>query len=82
MSDQTQFAWLIEAPGPCYLSAHPMGNDYYFRWTDDATKALRFYNEVQADLVMMAIRSLKRDLFVSAYTREPRPVQHGFVESP
>jgi len=79
MSEKTEYGWLIEAPGTQYLEAHKMGNGYYFRWTRDHDKAIRFHSEEQADLTMMAIRTLAPKLFDFANTLGmSRPVEHGW----
>lgn len=77
MSD---FAWLIEAPGPMYLRVQELGHRYEFCWTDDPNAALRFFNREQAGLSMMAIREALPKLFAFAVNlRDPRPIQHGFL---
>ena len=74
----TNFAWLIEAPGPHYLSIR----DIEFVWTTTAMNAIRFFSEDQADSVMMALRNLHRDLFTFDTVLAPaRAVEHGFMEN-
>lgn len=75
----TNFAWLIEAPGPNYLGTRKLGK-YEFYWTRDHNKALRFYSKQQADDAMMAVRELDENLFGFAETLgEAKPVEHGWV---
>lgn len=77
----TDFAWLIEAPGTKYLATRRLGiNEFY--WTSDHNTALRFISEQQADGVMMAVRELVPPLFEFARTLgEARPVEHGWIGS-
>ena len=78
MSD---FAWLIEAPGPFYLEAKKLSR-YAFRWTVDPNRALRFFSKEQADMTMMAVCELNPDLFKFADNlRDARPVQHAWLEA-
>lgn len=76
----SEFSWLIEAPGPCYLAT---GGDrighMHFRWVDDACTAIRFATQEQAENVFLTLRDMKRELFTSPFTREPRAVEHGFI---
>lgn len=75
----TAFSWLIEAPGPHYLGTRKVGIDEFY-WTPDATSAVRFMSEAQADGVMMAVRTLNPLLFGFGRTRrDARAVEHGFV---
>lgn len=73
------FAWLIEVSGPHYLAVRQISNCHEFYWTRDHDLGIRFYSQVQADLMMMAIRVLKRDLFIFPTGEEPRPVEHGWL---
>jgi len=73
------FRWLIEAPGPRYLGVgHLTGADMYdFVWVADHNAALAFKTQGQADLTMMAVRQMNRELFAFAATLgEARPVEH------
>ncbi|MDE2096623.1 MAG: hypothetical protein KGL39_05195 [Patescibacteria group bacterium] len=80
MSD---FRWLIEAPGPNYLSAYNVAMSHEFYWTRDANKALAFRNKDQADAVMMAVRQLAPSLFTFALQLgDAKAVEHGFLENP
>ena len=77
----TQFAWLIEAPGRKYLTVRNKGR-FYFYWTDDPYRAIRFVDKYQCEFVASAIKELSPDLF----TFEPLPgvvrvVEHGFAEA-
>ncbi len=79
--EREQFAWLIEAPGPSYLAAHEgVGHVHEFRWTREATEALRFYSQKQADAAMMAVRQLDPRLWgFAAVLGEARPVEHAWI---
>jgi len=72
------FKWLIEAPGQQYLTACKIDSLYTFKWTKDHLRAIRFMNEEQADLVMMSVRGLNRELFGFALTiGDAKAVEHG-----
>lgn len=71
--------WAIEMQGPAYLTVRHAGG-YEFCWTEDIHKALRFENREQADLVMMAVRQLRGDLFPPCLTRIPCAVEHAWVQ--
>ena len=74
-----QFAWLIEAPGQMYLSVRKLAG-HEFHWTKDHDKAIRFFSQEQADLVMMAVREERPDLFAFAQLLgEARPIEHGWL---
>lgn len=76
------FRWLIEAPGQQYLTACKIGSSYTFKWTKDHLKALRFMNEEQADITMMAIRELDRELFGFAATLgDAKTVEHLWLHN-
>jgi hypothetical protein len=78
MSD---FAWLIEAPGPRYLAPRKITTSHDFTWHGDANFALRFHSEEQADLTMMAIRQIAPDLFGFERTLgNAKAVEHGWIE--
>jgi len=77
---QTDYFWLIEAPGQRYLSAVKIGNAYAFKWTEDYLRALRFCNSEQADLTMMALRQLDPELFGFAKTLgDAKPTEHKWL---
>jgi hypothetical protein len=79
---QDDFRWLIEAPGPRYLGVrHLTGvHTYDFVWVEDHNAALAFKTQEQADLTMMAVRQMNRDLFAFAATLgDARPVEHGWM---
>lgn len=79
MSD-TEFTWLVEAPGPHYLATRVVGRQSEFVWLTDANRALRFYTLEQADGVMCALKKLQPDLFAFASNlRDAKPTQHGFL---
>jgi len=61
MATETQFCWLIEAPGRRYLASRKLGHYYDFHWTESHDKALRFFSEEQADFTMMAVRQMDRE---------------------
>ena len=78
-SSATEYAWLIEAPGPHYLAAREMGG-WTFYWTKEHDKAIRFHSQQQADAVMMAVRALNAGLFEFARTlTDAKPVEHGWM---
>jgi hypothetical protein len=78
----SNFAWLIEAPGPRYLAPRKINNMYDFVWTQDHNLALQFKDEAQADLTMMAIRALAPALFGFEVTLgNARPAEHGWMEA-
>ena len=61
-SNEAFFCWLIEAPDQRYLATRKLGSLHEFVWSTDHNAALRFYTETQADMVMMAVRQLGRDV--------------------
>jgi hypothetical protein len=73
-----QYGWVIEMQGPAYLSAHHLGG-YEFYWTENHYDAIRFTTREQADLVMMAVRQLRGDLFPSCLPRVPCAVVHKWI---
>lgn len=75
---ETKFAWVIEAPGPSYLAVRELAGRHFY-WSADHSNALRFFNEKQADDVLMAVRELKPELFPDAYAHFPRVVEHGWM---
>jgi hypothetical protein len=79
----TDFAWLIEAPGPRYLAVRQISsNKPDFFWATEASKALRFWSNEQADLAAAGIRALNPDLWGFAQTLgEAWPREHGFLSS-
>lgn len=85
-----EFAWLIEAAGPCYLAARGTAGTgkerdsvaQFFQWTDDVDKALRFARQEDAERAMFAIRGLKSDLFPTCFPTFPKPVEHGWHTLP
>lgn len=80
--EKSEFAWLIEAPGPKYLATRNLGK-YEFYWTAEHDKALRFYSEAQADVTMMAVRESEPHLFAfEAVLSNARAVEHGWVALP
>jgi hypothetical protein len=44
-SGEVKTAWLLEAPGPKYVTVDDFG---YFEWTTDANEALQYRTEAQA----------------------------------
>ncbi len=82
MTDKPEFAWLIEAPGQQYLTACKIANLYTFKWTKDHLLAIRFWNQEQADSMMMAIRELDKELFGFAVTLgDAQAVQHSWLSA-
>lgn len=76
----TEFTWLVEAPGPHYLATRVIGKQSEFMWTADANRALRFYTLEQTESVIWALYKLQPDLFSFAKTlRDAKAVQHGFL---
>lgn len=79
-----EFAWLIEAAGPCYMGVVATGGkdsvSRFFRWTDDASKALRFARKEDADNALFAIRGLQPELFPTFLPKFPKAVEHGWHE--
>ena len=67
--------WVIEMQGPVYLSARQLGG-YEFYWTADVQSAIRFFEGAQADMVMMAVRQLRPDLFPACLPTPIRAVEH------
>lgn len=75
----TDFAWLIEAPGPHYLGTRTLGV-HEFYWTAAPSRAVRFVSREAADGVMMAVRHMAPALFAFAVTLgDARPVEHGWI---
>ena len=75
-----KFFWLIEAPGPHYLTVRNIGRQHKFRWSADHGEAIHFENGRQADAVMMAIRTMSPELFAfAALLADARPVEHAWV---
>ena len=78
-----EFAWLIEAPGQNYLGTREVGYYPEFFWTDDHTKAIRFFSKEQADGVMMAVRRMEPKLWAFAVNlTDARPTEHGWISAP
>lgn len=81
-----KFAWLIEGPGPCYLTASGawkgIGGGLGWHWTQDYDKAIRFDSQEQARDAMAAIRLVLPSLFQSIFPQEVRPVEHGWSAPP
>ena len=76
----TDFAWLIEAPGPMYLRTRTIGHHPDFGWTHEANEALRFISKDQADGVMMAVRRMEPALFAFESTLgNAWPREHGWL---
>ena len=84
MTNET--AWLIETGGPCYMSVGATGGadsvSRFFRWTDDANKALRFSRKEDAEAAMFAIRGLQDKLFPTVFPHFPKPVEHMWCGNP
>lgn len=62
--------WRIEMQGPAWLTVRHSGG-YEFCWTENENDSLRFDSRHHADLVMMAVRQLRGDLFPSCLTKVP-----------
>lgn len=78
--EKTAFAWVMEAPGPHYLSAREIGGLTSFHWTADPNKALRFWSKEQADLTASAVRKLEPSLWSFAGALgEAWPREHGWI---
>jgi hypothetical protein len=78
---KNEFCWLIEAPGPRYLTAYEWQHDRRFEWTPSPHLAIRFHSKEQADNTMMAVRQLVPDLFAFAACLgiDAKPIEHGFL---
>lgn len=77
----TDFRWLIEAPGPRYLGVRKLSSRHDFVWTAQHDLAIQFASQEQADLTMMALRDLNRELFGFEATLGPaQPVEHGWMD--
>lgn len=77
---QSDFRWLIEAPGQRYLAARKVGC-HEFHWTQDHNAALAFRCEAQADMTMMAIRQLSPALFDFERTiGNAKAVEHAWID--
>lgn len=68
-------AWLIEAPGPCYLA---LGR--WASWTNDVNKALRLATQEQAQQVMAYVERNDRHLFVWPGPRASRVTEHMWAD--
>lgn len=83
----TDFRWLIEAPGPRYLTYGRLRMSCNFVWTEDHNLALAFRSREQADGLMMAVRQMDRQingfdkgLFAfEATLGDAKAVEHGWM---
>lgn len=78
MRDKT--AWLIEMQGSSWLGARHLGG-YEFYWTSDPYKAIQFVTKEQADLVMMAVRQLRPDLFPNCLPQPIQATEHIYLDN-
>lgn len=79
--DKNNFSWLIEAPGSYYLCTRQLGGMWEFYWSKSHDKAIRFYDEIQADSVMMSVRCLKKDLFAfDSLLEAAKPTTHIWID--
>lgn len=62
MPSNSDFRWLIEAPGPRYLAVQRLSGSDNFEWTTDHNRALAFRTKEQADGLMAALRLMDRAL--------------------
>lgn len=73
------FRWLIEAPGTQYLSIQKLKVGCFFQWTKDHNAALAFRSKEQADGLMMAVRSIKPEIFAfESQLGAAQPIEHGW----
>lgn len=84
---ETDFRWLIEAPGARYLAVQRLSISDNFEWTTDHSRALAFRSQEQADALMMAVRQIDRQingfdkgLFAFEVSLgNARAVEHGWI---
>lgn len=71
------FRWLIEAPGPQYLAVQKLQVGCFFQWTKDHNAALAVRSKEQAEDLMMAVRSIKPEIFgFEPMLGAAQPVEH------
>jgi len=81
----TDYRWLIEAPGTRYLAVQRLSSSDSFEWSTDHDKALAFRTQEQADAMMSALRQMDRigfngRLFAFEDTLGPaRAVEHAWM---
>lgn len=81
LAEAERYHWLIEAPGPNYLTVRNIGHQHKFHWSPDHNEAIRFNTGAQADAVMMAIRNASPELFAFAVLlRDARAIEHGWLD--
>lgn len=81
------FRWLIEAPGPRYLSVRSFkgGLERDFVWTTNHDDAIALRSQEQAEALMLAVRQMDRDhcgglLFnFERVLSNAKPVEHGWI---
>jgi hypothetical protein len=71
---ETRFAWLIEAPGPCYMATD--GTDFY--WVKDANRAAAFGDKTSAELLLSTVTRMVPEVFRWPGPTAPKPVEHGW----
>lgn len=87
-----EFSWLIEAPGPAYLSCFgdsavvkgelQVSVHQTFIWSVHVNDAIRFSRKEDAEKVLFAVRSLLNEKLVPAcYPHFPKAVEHGWVDA-
>ncbi len=69
------YYWLIEVEGPRYLATWAKMRD--FKWTDDASKALKFGTKESADELLWVASDKYRPMFLNV---NPRAVLHGWAD--
>jgi hypothetical protein len=73
--------WLVEAAWsrqqPAYLSVSTIAHQYRFDWTFDPNLALRFADRQSCDMVAMAVRALRPELFPTVVPM-PTYTEHVF----
>ena len=80
LAEVEQYHWLIEAPGPYWLTVRNIGHQHKFHWSADHNEAIRFQTGRQADATMMAIRTMSPELFAFAtLLADARVVEHGWL---
>jgi hypothetical protein len=87
---ETDFRWLIEAPGRKYLAIQRLSGSNNFKWTEDHNDALAFRSEEQANALMMAVRQWNEVICGGPYLGlfgfevtlgNAKAVEHGFISA-
>lgn len=82
--DVTARVWLVEAAWgrdkAAFLYVSTIGHQYHFDWTFEVRRALRFGDRNSADLAVMAVRSMRPELFPSLVPM-PSYVKYDVIET-